>query len=260
MNRSFSVAALCCAAALAGCGQDAVQMLPLAPLPTARIKFFNFGVNAPAVNFYANETKMTAVLSSTGTESTNGVAYGAVGNGGLYSGLAPGQYTLTGRISAATNKDLPIDTIAATIADGKFYSFYLSGFYNPTSKIVDGFIVEDPIPAPADYNLAYIRLVHAISNGGALTLYARLNGDTDPTHWVAVGTAVAYKGAGTFATLPPGVYDVGARYSGAAANNITRTAVGLVGGHVYTISARGDSTVTSTTATNRPFLDNTANR
>ena len=260
MNRYFSLGALCCAATLAACGADAVQLLPLAPLPTAGIKFFNFGVNAPAVNFYANEQKMTAVLSSTGTESTNGVAYGAVGNGGLYSALAPGQYSLTGRISATTNKDLPIDALQATLADGKLYSFYLSGFYNTTTKIVDGFIVEDPIPAQVDYTLAYVRLIHAISNGGPLTLYARLNGDTVTAHWAAVGTAVAYKGAGTFATLPPGVYDLGARYTGSAANNITRTSVGLVGGHVYTVGARGDSTVTSTTATNRPFLDNTANR
>jgi hypothetical protein len=33
-----------------------------------------------------------------------------------------------------------------------------------------------------------------------------------------------------------------------------------VASRVYTVSARGDMTVTSTTATNRPTLDNTANR
>ncbi len=34
----------------------------------------------------------------------------------------------------------------------------------------------------------------------------------------------------------------------------------LLDGSVYSISARGDTTVKSTTATNRPFLDNTLNR
>jgi hypothetical protein len=43
-------------------------------------------------------------------------------------------------------------------------------------------------------------------------------------------------------------------------NAIARTAVSFSAGKVYTISARGDMTVVSTTATNRPFLDNTANR
>ena len=41
---------------------------------------------------------------------------------------------------------------------------------------------------------------------------------------------------------------------------ITRTGVQFVAGKVYTIGARGDITIVSTTATNRPFLDLTANR
>jgi hypothetical protein len=39
-----------------------------------------------------------------------------------------------------------------------------------------------------------------------------------------------------------------------------RTGVTLAGGRIYTVGARGDITITSTTATNRPFLDNTTNR
>jgi hypothetical protein len=35
--------------------------------------------------------------------------------------------------------------------------------------------------------------------------------------------------------------------------------VTFIGGHIYTVGARGDITITSTTATNRPFLDNTTN-
>ena len=50
------------------------------------------------------------------------------------------------------------------------------------------------------------------------------------------------------------------RYTGSSTNAIVRAGVSFVAGKVYTISARGDITVTSTTATNRPFLDNTANR
>src|SRR5437762_8028979 len=127
----------------AACGTNPVQVLPTDSLEASRVKFFNFGVNAPGVNFYADDVKMTAILSATGSEATTGVTYGGVGNGGAYSQIAPGAYTMTGRIAAATDKDLPIASINATIADGTRSSLYLSGFYNTTTKSSDGFVVED---------------------------------------------------------------------------------------------------------------------
>jgi hypothetical protein len=96
---------------VAACGENPVQVLPTDSPESARIKFFNFGVNAPGVNFYADDTKMTAILSATGSEATTGVTYGGVGNGGAYSQITPGTYTLTGRIAAATDKDLAIGSI-----------------------------------------------------------------------------------------------------------------------------------------------------
>ena len=106
MNRHVCVAALLGTAVLASCDKNAVQVIPTEPPLASRIKFFNFGVGAPAVNFYANETKMTAILSGTGAESNNGVAYGSAAAGGVYESIAPGLYTLTGRIAVATNKNL----------------------------------------------------------------------------------------------------------------------------------------------------------
>ena len=77
---------------------------------------------------------------------------------------------------------------------------------------------------------------------------------------LAVGSVVAYKSAGAFTAVPPGLYDLSTRYAGQTTNAISRTGVSFSAGRVYTITARGDITVTSTTATNRPFLDNTTNR
>lgn len=243
---------------VAACGKNPVQVLPTDSLETSRVKFFNFGVNAPGVNFYADNVKMTAILSATGNEATTGVTYGSVGNGGAYSQIAPGNYTMTGRIAATTDKDLPIATIATTIADGKFYSLYMSGFYNTTTKTSDGFVVEDAYPAVADYSVAVVRLVNAIANTtNPLRLYAA-NTTTNDT--VVINTAVAYKSGGPFTALPPGIYNLFARYADSTANKIVRNAVTLSGGRVYTVGARGDITITSTTATNRPFLDNTTNR
>ena len=254
---SWIVAALVAAAVTAACGENAVQVLPSAAPETSRIKFFNFGVNAPGVNFYADGIKMTAVLSATGSEATTGVAYGGVGNGGAYSSIAPGTYTVTGRIAATTDKDLPVGTISTTIADGSFYSVYLSGFYDATAKTIDGFVVADAFPADVDYSVARVRFVHAIANANPLTLYAA---NTTTFDTVVVAAAVAYKSGGAYAALPPGVYNLFARYPDSTANKIVRTAVTLAGGRVFTVGARGDITITSTTATNRPFLDNTANQ
>ena len=256
MKKLTSIAVLLCAAVLSSCGTKTLQDIT-GPFPTARIRFFNFGVNAPGVNFYANTTKVTAISSTTGAENVLGTAYGLPGAGGFYSAIAPGQYALAGTIAAATDKDLAIAKINTTIADGKFYSFYLSGFYDPAAKAVDGFVVEDPLTATIDYSVANVRFVHAISNANPLTLYAK---STTTGIEVAIGTSVSYKTAGAFTPLANDVYDLNARYAGSATNTLTRLSVSFIAGRVYTIGALGDITIASTTATNRPRLDNTANR
>lgn len=256
-NRYSSLALLVCAAALSSCEKNAIQDITGID-PGSRIRFFNFGVNAPAVNFYANDTKMTAIgPAGDGSESTSGTTYGGVGAGGLYAGIAPGQYTLSGRITAATDRNLAISSVTTTIENGKRYSFYQSGFYNTTTKSVDAFVVEDAFSETIDYSVALVRFVHAISNANPMTLYAK---NTTTGVEVAVGGAVAYKSAGAFTALPNGVYDLSTRYAGSSTNVITRTAVSFSAGRVYTVGARGDITITSTTLTNRPFLDNTLNR
>jgi hypothetical protein len=256
MNTHKSIAVLLCAAMLASCGSKKFQDIT-APAASASVKFFNFGVNAPGVNFYANTTKMAAISSTSGTEAVTGTAYGSVSSGGFYSSIAPGSYTLAGTIAAATDKDLPISKVTATIADGKSYSFYMSGFYDPVGKTVEGFVIEDPYSPAIDYTQSYVRFVNAISNSSPMILYAK--NQTTGTE-TALGSAVAYKSGGAFTALPGGVYDLNTRLAGSSVNVITRTGVSFSAGRVYTIGARGDITVVSTTATNRPFLDNTANR
>jgi hypothetical protein len=275
MNRLKSLAVLLCTAVLASCNyeKNAVQDIT-GPDPGSRIRFFNFGVNAPSVNFYANDTKVTAISSTsctppvseacttTGIESTTGTGYGGVGLAGLYSALTPGQYTFSGRIAAAVDKDLAISNVTTSLADGGYYSFYQSGFYNTTTKTVEAFVVEDPIPATIDFSVAHVRFVHAISNANPMTLY--VTGTTPVIPETAVGGEVAYKAGGAFTALPGGIYNLATRYAGLTTNALTRTAVTFVAGRVYTITARGDITVAATTTacagTNRTCLDNTVNR
>lgn len=256
MKKLRSIALLLSAFALAACEKNAVQDIT-GTLPGAQIRFFNFGVNAPGVNFFANDVKAAAVSPVSGAESATGVAYGGVGSAGFYGSVKPGATTLTGRIAAVADNNLVISTTNSTLEDGKFYSLYLSGFYDATGKKSDAFIIEDNFPQAYDYTVAYVRFVNAIANSQPMTLFAR---NTTTTTETQIGAAVAYKAGGAFVAVPPGIYDLSTRLVGSTTNAIARTAVTFSPGKTYTISGRGDMTVTSTTAATRPFLDNTANR
>lgn len=257
MNRYARIAALIGTALLAACG-DKVERTVTGPAPAARIKFFNFGVNAPGVDFYGNNVKLTAISSATGAESATGTRYGELGAGGFYVGVAPGQYTLNGKITASTDHGLAISNATQNIENGKSYSYYQSGFYNTTTKTVDAFVVEDAWTVPTDFTKASIRFVNTISNATGpiqLVVKSQATGSAE----IVIGTPTAYKGATAFTTIPFGVYDLYGRYTATGANVFTRTGVSFNGGRVYTVAARGDITVTGTTATNRPFFDSTPN-
>jgi hypothetical protein len=258
MKKFRTIAMALCAIAVGACEKNAVQDIT-GSLPGSAIKYFNFAINAPSVNFYANDTKMTGVLSSTGAEAVTGTAFGSVGSNGLYSAIAPGSYTMSARITAVVDKDLAIATAPATLVDGKAYSFYTSGIYDATAKKSDAFVVEDPIVDSFDYTVAYVRFVNASHNSSPMTLYAKAASPAT-TPEVAIGGLVAYKTAGAFTAIPGGSYDINTRVAGSSTQAVTRSAVSFNLGKVYTITLRGDMTVTSTTAANRPFLDNTANR
>lgn len=256
---------LLAAAALPACDKNAVREIAGPADDGAFVKFFNFAPSSPAVNFYANNTKVTAISSTTcailtesnqtvctttGSESTSGVGYGSSANGanGWYSALDAGQYTLSGRIAAATDKNLPISNLQTNLASGHRYSYYLSGPYNTTTKTADSFVIEDVLPA-VDYAKAYVRFVNAISTSSPMVLYATNTGTTTET---AVGGGVAYKEGGAFVALDPGVYNLATRLATGGGNLVTRTGVGFSAGRIYTIGARG-------AATSSGALDNTAN-
>jgi hypothetical protein len=263
LTRPTAIAALLCAVLLSSCSwydKNTVQNIA-GPVPagaTARVRFLNDGVGSPGVNFYANDQKITALTSAADTEVKTGVTYGGLGAGGYYMAIAPGSYTLKGKNAATTDT---ISRVTTTLADGKSYSFYQSGIYNATTKTVDAFIVEDQFGAAFDYSVAYVRFVHAMGNASPMTLYATIRDavDTTKTDTLAVGAQVAYQGAGTFTAVPEGFYGLFARY-GSNATAITNSGVSFLRGRIYTVTARGDSTITSATDTKRPILDNTANR
>src|SRR6476646_8632801 len=206
MNRYLKLSAVACAAILSACGKDAVKEIT-GPVAGAQVKFFNFSTGAPNVNFWANTTKLTAIGTASGTESPLGTAYASAANGGLYSAVTPGQYDLSAQLSDTSTRNVAIAHVTTTLANGKNYSYYLSGPYSSATKTSYAFVVEDPIPA-RDFSVASVRFVNAISNANPMTLYA-VNVDTSK-HMaeVALGSTVAYKSAGSFTSLPAGTYNL----------------------------------------------------
>lgn len=270
MNRLRIAMVAVSAISLAACEKNAVQDIT-APVSGANVKFFNLGVNAPGLNFFANDAKITAssstscspppttpnpLCTTTGVETATGTAFGALANGGLYNVLPTGSVTLASKISAVADNGLAVATTTATLENGKYYSYYTSGIYDATGKKIDAFIVEDVLPQ-FDFANAYVRFVNASSNAASPTVFAK-NQTTSVE--AAVGGAVAYKGAGTFVSVPAAVYDLSLRAAGSSTNLVTLTGVSFAAGRVYTVSLRGDMTVTSTTAANRPILQSNSNR
>lgn len=279
LHRTF--AAALSAVALAACGSDAVQELT-GPVPTAAVRFFNFSANAPSVHFFAGDRKLTATTSANcqaaqdppvtandtlcltvGRQSATGITYLNVSANGQYTAIEPGQYTITGRPMTTTGSGTPVSTLPVTIEDGKRYSLYQSGVYDAVTKTTDAFVVEDDVPATIDWSTALVRFVNAAgdsSNAAGNSEPMTLSAVDEDGGTVVIGGEVAYQSAGAFVTVPAGAYDLHARVGGSTTDAIAPLDVEFEAGRAYTITALGNMAVTSTTATDRPRLDNTSHR
>jgi len=258
----FSIAILL-SSLLFSCKKEGIHEVPTNSVDGGgQIKFFNFGIGSPSLNFYANDGKITAVISTTDREATTGLAYGSVFPTLSYNFLPAGDYNFKGIVPslATDNPNTVVSSIKSPVAAGKFYSLYTCGIYNTSTKTTDAFIIEDKIPAISAVT-ASIRFVNTISNAkSGFDLVLR---NTTTLTELVVANNVGYKSTSEFAEVPNGTYDIYARYPNTTANVISRTGtstVAIVAGRSYTISSRGDMTVTGSTAVNRPFLDNTPNR
>lgn len=271
LHRAFT--ALAALAVLGACEENAVQDIT-GPAEGARIRFFNFALNAPQVHFFSGDQKITASSSTscqsaknppvsatdslchlTGIESAAGIAYGGASGGGSYTGVEPGQHALNARIAGGADKGLTIASASATIADGKTYSYFVSGLYNTATKSADAFVLEDDLPAAFDWTSTYVRFVNASHNAPAITL--RLT-DIETNQTIEVGSQVAYKSGSGFVKIPPAGYSAVLRLPDR--DIVVANALGFQEGRAYTVSLRGDITVTSTTAATRPMLEVWLNR
>ena len=238
------------------CEKNQVQQIDVPP-SGAFLRVSNFAVGGPTVNVYANDKKLTAIGSLTGTEASTGIAaYGIYPGTNSYINVTEiGNVNLVAKTpsTAPTNPNTTTTTVPATLEAGKYYSFYTSGIYDATTKTSSGFVIEDVIPAP-DTAFAYVRIINTIPNAtNGFNLNAVNTTNLAP---IAIAAPTAYKATSAFTKVPNGVYDLTSTSVATPANIvITRAAVSFSKGFVYTIAARGNALTASTRA-----LDLTRNR
>ena len=260
-----------------GCEKNAVEDITK-PYDGALFKVYNFAFvrTAPATgaatvtfNSYANDVKFAAVVSTTGKEEAAGLAVGGVSPTRGYSLVPAGNDVLFKAVSSPNalvnatygfGPNLEIASVRANVQNGKNYSFYVNGFFDPATKKADAFVIEDKLPQP-DTAASYIRLVNPAPNTSTLTLDItrtyKLDG-VDVVETTQPIKGVAYKSASEFIRVPSGVYTLKCTDVVSGKSVARTTATTLQKNRVYTFTVRGD--LVGTTSYPTLFLDFTENR
>lgn len=208
MRKSFNTILLLFAVSLVfnACDENAIpEVTENVPDGGTYGKFFFHVQNAPEVNFYFDEKKVSSVASSTSDE-VKGNAYGSVFPSNAYALISSGTFNVSVR-------DLEGNTVAATsltFAADSHYSVYLGG----TEENYEIFTIEDDLPE-ANYEKIYWRFVNSMANMPfAVDAYAvraavpaTENTPAEPVEIVTLGTGIAFKQAGDYKELKPGKYN-----------------------------------------------------
>jgi len=246
--------------AVTSCKDEAVLDIN-EPIVGAKIRLYNFSIGAPSVNFYANDTKISAALSQTGAESINGVNFGGTYPANQYA-LAPGGESLiratTSSTITTTTPNLTIASVNHNLVLDKYYSIFVSGIYNTTERKADAFVVEDVFPIALDTARAFIRIVNPCPNTTlklVLTKTTTVTGQPPIIENIDVAAGVAYKSGSAFFGFKPGAYSITVTDE-ATGRTAIRAATSFLKERVYTLALRGNI-LTGTPAT---FIDNTVNK
>jgi hypothetical protein len=251
---------------IAACKKNAVVDITT-PYSGGQFKYYNFAINAPTVNFYANSSKTAATASASGLEAAAGTLYGGVtptrgyalapvGTGVVFKAITSS--TMPVVVATGQGPSIEIASVTQDVVEGKNYSFYTSGIYDYATKKSDAFIIEDNLPAP-DTSISYIRLVNPGHNTSTLSLELtqtiNVVGGTPIVTVTTPITGIAYKTASAYIPVKQGSYTL--RLIDAASGKVvSRTATSFFKERLYTFTLRGNL-ITGSPA---PFLDFTENR
>lgn len=253
MRKTFNKILLVVAVSLFfnACDENAIpEITESVPEGATYVKFFLHAQDAPIVNFYFDDKKVSAVSSSSDDE-VKGNGYGSVFPSNAYALIPSGTFNVNAR-------DLEGNTVASssiTFAADKNYSAYLVG----AAESPEIFAMEDVLPEPDNVKI-YWRFVNTMAAMPfAVDVFAvkAAVAATDeipaqPVEIITLGNNLAFKEAGDYKELQPGKYNFRIFESGTDYDIETSTpyiqntvTVGTLG-RVYTTQIRGTYSETPT--------------
>lgn len=227
----------------------------------AKIRLYNFAIGSPSANFYSNDQKISAILSSSGAEALAGTSFGGTYPNNQYALVPTGEreIRMVTPSTLTTGANLVTASVTHNFLDQRYYSAFTSGIYDAVTKKSDAFVVEDNFPAQFDPINAYIRIVNPGHNTTTITMVLQksvtVNGIKTIIAEIPIGGAIPYKQASPFVAIPPGSWELLVTDQGSGKTAV-RAATSFLKERIYTIALRGNI-VTGTPAT---FLDNTINQ
>ncbi|MBC5994480.1 DUF4397 domain-containing protein [Pontibacter cellulosilyticus] len=223
----------------------------------AMIRFSHASQDAPMVNFYLGDKKVTAksptlsnretglFWSSTLANTIHPATYGYVNvPAGAYTLNAIDTTTVAG--TTALKKNVVV-SMPVQLEESKFYTSYLVGGAGNLEILT----IKDELPEP-DFSKAYVRFVNGMA--GAPTGFTVEATRTAPTTGSqTIATDVAFKGNSGYVAIEPGTYNLALFLQGATKAYTTWTSGSIVAGRVYTFYTKGNYTTTPGTI-NRQLL------
>jgi len=226
------------------CEENAIPVItePVAEDATF-VKFFFQVEDAPDVNIYFDDQKVSAV-GSTSEDEEQGKSYGSVYPSNAYALIPSGDFSVNAR-------DLDGNVITSTSASfdaDKNYSTYLVG----TTESYEIFVMEDQLPALDNVKI-YWRFVNTMANMPfSVDVFAIKKEvpatDDSPAQEVQIislGEALAFKEAGEYKELDPGnytfkVFESGSEYDVETSTPYIENTVNVASkGRVYSTQIRG---------------------
>lgn len=256
-------------ATLLSCGDKdiVISEYTRAPGDEAQVRFYNFGINAPSVNFYANDVKVTAAQSLTGEMAATGVSFGGTypslgyvevptGQGVIVKSKTPTTLVIPTNNVNKYEKDKEVSNLTvSTLESRKQYSVFIAGYFNKDTHTAESFVISDDLP-PSDTSKVFIRVVNSgVAEAGTLSIKAERMKGTEVLSEQVIDAALPFKKATPFVALPYGSYRL-TIVSSVTPTVLWQRTLTLNADRVHTIAVRGDLRFTSPA----PLLDNTQNR
>jgi Domain of unknown function (DUF4397) len=202
MKKIYQILAVCSFAFLLACGDKSDIEQNITPSDGARVKFYHLAPDAAGVTIFANDQKLSGVLTVSSfppaTQLTpNVLVYGGTFPNLDYAVIAGGTAKIKVVVPAtSTTPEIPAISAELPFESNKFYSVYAYG----TSPTYSAFVLNDDFTA-ADPKKAYVRFINLVNTTTPTNYDLSING-------VSVFSNVAFKGtSAAFTAIDPIVYN-----------------------------------------------------